>query len=223
MTTLQECAVEVDAEPGYSSGFHVHVDMSGADTSVRSTVWLAFMMWEPFLSRVAAGRFPMLRDMNQSVMGITSLYVGNPVAYIMDSVQDEYRPGTIREMYDWFRRQDRHSNLNVRTNYDTFEFRVWNSTRSAWRMDLFSRLSVALCNPRVAAALVANPIPGFDYSRTSSMGRRQTIMSVPSSDAVDTFMTALRENRQGPTADLLRRQLDYIAAGRATDSAFTAA
>jgi len=41
---------------------------------------------------------------------------------------------------------DRHSNLAIRTRHDTWEFRVWNSTRSAWRWEMYAKMSLLLGN-----------------------------------------------------------------------------
>ncbi len=217
MTTLQTAALDVDAEPGMNAGFHVHVDMNEANTAQKANVLLGFVLWEPFLAEVAKGRFTSMRAMNTSARRRVRDYYG-------DYDYAEMNERSRAEMFSWYRSIDRHTNLNCRTNYGTFEFRVWNSTRSAWRMELFTRLSVALTNRNVAAALVANR-PTFTPARDrlGYSARNGAVTDALTDENVTTFKAALRAGRQGATIDLLDRQLRYIADGRMTDVEFTAA
>lgn len=50
---------------------------------------------------------------------------------------------------------DRHSWLNLSTRgYNTFEFRLWNATRVAWRMEMFVRASLLFMNPEAHGDLL---------------------------------------------------------------------
>lgn len=209
MSALQTAALEVDAEPGMNAGLHVHVDMSDTELQHKADVVWSFALWEPFLTELAKGRFTYLRGMN---MPSRRLLRGFRAWFNLDTTPDYNR----LDAYNAYRVQDRHSNLNVRTNYNTFEFRIWNSTRSAWRMELAARLSVALANRHVATSLIANN-PRFREDPYSGL------VNVITDDTVNTFKAALRAGRQGACIDLLDRQLRYIREGRPTDLEFTAA
>lgn len=209
MQAIQAAAVEVDAEPGMQAGFHVHVDMNDADMNTKANVLWAFMLWEPFITQVAKGRFELMRSMNTSVRRMMGNY-----RYITDEMNSNQL--AKNEAFQWYRNQDRHTNLNCRTNYGTLEFRVWNSTRSAWRMEMFSRLSVALANRNVAAHLSTNK-----PTMVNTYGDEYT--GVLSTENVELFKAGLRAGRQGAAIDVLDRQLAFISDGRATNLEFTTA
>lgn len=102
-------------------------------------------------------------------------------------------------LLDYHHASDRHSNLNVRTRHDTWEFRLWNSTRSAWRMELFARLSLAFTTPDIVSQL-----------------DRQW---VEDEEEQTNVLLAVCDN---PLRELLQRQLTFINDGRGTDEPFTA-
>lgn len=183
---LQQAALDVDAEPGEQAGFHVHVMPLTPQRAVRRSL-LAFMLWEPVLTRIAAGRFPAVRQMNRLVRQdvsyprlldwvydagngsqevverIDRFRVQNPLGgrAVIDwpqAVQDAQQQGTIAQLgrlvHTVHTHNDRHSNLNVSTNHGTVEFRLWNSSRSAWRMEMFCQASVALTDEAVTTSLI---------------------------------------------------------------------
>ena len=52
------------------------------------------------------------------------------------------------------RGNDRHTNLNVGARRAvTWEFRLWNSTRAAWRMEMYCEMSKAFMDPDFIAVL----------------------------------------------------------------------
>lgn len=69
MAALEDAACFVDAEPGYRSGFHVHVgrrhlpDSTAHGTFGADAFW-QFLRWEPVLINLAAGRFMQQRNGN---------------------------------------------------------------------------------------------------------------------------------------------------------------
>jgi hypothetical protein len=84
------------------------------------------------------------------------------VAWLEEFSADVYgRDVAIKQWaYDTtFMNVDRHSWLNIRTrNERTFEFRLWNSTRSAWRMEAFVRTSLLFVNPEATLDLANKPV-----------------------------------------------------------------
>lgn len=181
---LQQAALDVDAEPGENAGFHVHVmpTSNGAKRQALGAFMLwepvlhriaqgrfphlrpmnRYVRAEVTYSRLADWAY----DMDDSA---------NALDHARDAiVRDEF---SGREAIDWPRaiqasseagnmgrllrlieaahvHNDRHSTMNVATEHGTVEYRLWNSTRSAWRMELFCRLSVALTDPAVAGDLL---------------------------------------------------------------------
>lgn len=144
LAKLAQAAVDIDAEPDESAGVHVHIsveDIQGPRLSRGSAV-VAFYLWEPFLVRLASGRFARQRQNNAS-MRQTCLDNGFrlPTAYLS--------PTHRRNFADLWNDQDRHSNLCTNTRHNTWEFRLWNSTRSAKRLEMYVRVSLALMTPDV--------------------------------------------------------------------------
>lgn len=64
--------------------------------------------------------------------------------------------GTVKALVEEYARDlDRHSWLNLCTRgYNTFEFRLWNSTRVAWRMEMYVRASLLFMNPEAHGDLL---------------------------------------------------------------------
>src|SRR5690606_12871959 len=92
------------------------------------------------------------------------------------------------ELYDLHLGNDCHSLLNVPTNLGTWEYRLWNSTCMAWRMDLWCRLSLLMVHrPFVVALLDEDPEHWWD----------------------DTFLDLVLQH-DDTAADLLVRQFDYL-------------
>lgn len=173
MAELEAGTVEVDAEPGSGSGCHVHVgkshlmevneygDLTTTDAA-REAFW-AFIRWENVLVRLAAGRFQSQRDGNNypvrpHILRHLNTYMGSASGTGLGSLSiyeaNADRLASAKDMaYSFHYGNDRHSNLNINTRKPTWEFRLWNSTRAAWRMELWTRLSVALMDPAVHAVL----------------------------------------------------------------------
>ena len=202
MLTLQEACVEVDAEPGYQAGFHVHVSRPTGrggyveETTLGRLLW-NFCEWEHVLTAIAAGRFQNLRQgMNGSVRSLLQPYA-NAIfnrARTASMIQLRRTSGLTDEqaalLHDRHYGMDRHSNLSIRTRYETFEFRIWNSTRSAWRMELWCLLSLALMDPEFVAAM---------SDRT--LDAEPTILML---------IDLLNSNNRTRTGELLNRQFNYM-------------
>lgn len=178
MAALQEAAVEHDAEPGTRSGFHVHVGVDHLDEAQKIKAVYNLCRWEELLYELAAGSLPHgLRNENQRYQTQHLMLArdrlnmetnnGNPHADIVDGWQTDLRDGyRIRRagnleidyhLYQIALGADRHSSLNLRTGHGTWEYRLWNSTRSAWRMEMFCSLSLAMVEPGVIAAMADVP------------------------------------------------------------------
>lgn len=180
---IQEAAVEVDAEPGWDAGLHVHVDMSRTPASQRAATFVEFLRWQNVFVSFAIGRFEYLRDNNRSPLDNLLPYIRNirddapwcdvpreiidadgnyipnpswrePARFTMPLathwLSQGVPPGRRMNLYagilDYNNNCDRHSYLCTHTRYGTWEFRVFNSTRSAWRMELSCELARAWAN-----------------------------------------------------------------------------
>lgn len=162
---LQQAALDVDAEPGPQAGMHVHVGIDHMSEQDKADAIWAFVKYEPVLLRIAAGRWhnhrggnSTLRETCQWALRDWGFDAAGSGAWSDAQEHNEY-PRLRRQLLAFHQRNDRHSNLNVNTGHGTFEYRLWNSTRSAWRMELFTRLSVALVDPVVTAVLNAEEFP----------------------------------------------------------------
>jgi hypothetical protein len=202
---LQDAALEVDAEPGLQAGMHVHVGIAERSLDQCAQAFWAFLRYEPLLVHIAAGRWAQHRGGNESVRSMISYALAgrdpeehsrpvDAIASIEENVDRGNRfRDVLRYVYEEHRCNDRHSNLNVNTGHGTFEYRLWNSSRSAWRMEMFTRLSVALVDPDVVTAMLQADLP-----------RRTT------RQAVDRFATLLLDAGHDRAAELVDRQATYL-------------
>lgn len=206
MHALQEVAVEVDAEPSLNAGFHVHV---GKPTSWRDrhNGFAAFLRYEDVLTNLAAGRFCHMREFNYSLRGAlygavsvydladttgiavdvltNNLYSGCfNVDYLL-ALNASTRGEVIAQFYERAFHMDRHSNLAINTASGvTWEYRLWNSTRSAWRMEMFCRLSLLMADHEAQRLLL-----DLDYDASEDR-----LMEV--ADVVDPNLPPLLERQQ---------------------------
>lgn len=207
---LQDAAVEFDAEPGTRSGFHVHVgvDHLNEDNKIKAVYNLA--RWEQLLYDIAAGSLPIgargenrryqddhlprAHQLAQQTRRFSSAEY--PRREVIDGFTVDPDDGYIiapapeaqsieRVLYRVASEADRHSSLNLRTNHGTWEFRLWNSTRSAWRMEMFCHLSLALVEPDVILAMYDTPDDNLD---------------------LDTFEAIIREQYNSDLAEMVARQ-----------------
>lgn len=163
---VQEAAVSVDAEPGLNAGFHVHSSVEDLSYGQKANIVRNFALWEPCLSVIAGGLWNRARRQsyssgNQPVRdclrpGIESylgVVCGNNREW-HDTLADISWPETGIDLFDEHYESNRHNNLNVNTGHGTFEFRLFNSTRTAWRMELFARLADAMTTPSIVSAMI---------------------------------------------------------------------
>lgn len=191
---LQLLAVETDAEPGTTAGFHVHVapdeSLDSNDSIRRGRIALQFARAEPALMLLARGAMPHVREYNYPIAPGFRYWLADNIgqsedelcitrrekrtAVQLDRFNDQHRDDVVmmRCLFDHARGFDRHSNLNLRPA-ETVEFRLWNSTRAAWRMELFVRMSVFMssragvegceAHDSLARTCYTNPELGVDF------------------------------------------------------------
>lgn len=198
---LSNAAVDVDAEPGVNSGLHVHVGIGGLDYfDLCRSLW-QIARWEPVLTRIAGGRWSDQREgMNTTLRNVLLPNTRRlaPDGEVNAEFWRNYTPEDcyLDDMLNRSQCSDRHSNLNTGANRaPTWEFRLWNSTRSAWRMEMFSGLSIALMDPEVTAGLAELETP---------LRRRS-----PSS-GIDNVALACDNAGHSRTAELVSRQAAYL-------------
>jgi hypothetical protein len=214
MVMLQDAAVEADGTPGYNSGFHVHSLMPSDATELirRSERFFQYLRWEPTLALISRGRFDILRSMNASVFSAMT-YKFEEIAVALPSYSSrrirvgqlpqmvfeyydtitstEVKREICRALYRDHRQHDRHSYLNVNTRWDTWEFRLFNSTRSAWRMELFCLIALAFANNGFVNLLAEPPASEILYPN------------------IPLFTKILQDSGMGRAADLLTQQIEY--------------
>lgn len=209
MKALETVAVDVDAEPGPNSGFHVHVGMADLGVTNRAEILWQFLRWEHILERIAGGRWSHQRDgQNRTVKTCLSYYFnectrstltpGSILAWergVFGS-DDDHALDLKRRLVEEHACSDRHSNLNTANRrHPTWEFRLWNSTRVAWRMELFTGLSVALVDPSVVANLGELVPP--------------TRLRLPAT-GIESVALACDDAGHSRTAELLTKQAEYL-------------
>jgi hypothetical protein len=127
------------ATVGTGQGFHVHVDKRDLSHAARGRLWRLFVKYQQDLGRFANGQFSDVRTYN------------GPLRYFRQFT-------TLSEDQFWSQRNltrvgracGHSADLYTRSfwlnddNANTYEFRLWNSTRVAWRMHLAVGISVAL-------------------------------------------------------------------------------
>ena len=205
---LEEASVLTDAEPGLQAGFHVHVGRGHLRPAGRGRLVWAMMLYEPLLLQIASGRFTQHRGWNSPLAETMSgfmhewLYDNKGVSVYSYSVQcadikelidadETLRNLFYRGLANAHRNVDRHSSMAFSPRYPTMEFRLWNSTRSAWRMELWCRLSLLLADPEFV---------------THALERHTEAMTLEGfCEVVYSFCNVSRE-----TSELLKRQHHFI-------------
>lgn len=229
---LCDFAVDVDAEPGMSAGCHVHVNTSKLNAaSKRDLAFTAFVLWEPALMFLSAGRFAENRA-NNSMLS-TSLALRNPYGdntislntsggtrrptWMIDDDLKRYDPVDLLNdinLRPLLRHRafnsDRHANLNMNTGHPTWEFRLWNATRAAWRIKMFAGLSCAFMTPKVLIDLLDGWSKDFqDYD--------------PEDSEPATALVPIIGKHDSGLAALMERQIEYnLTTGPSVPSYFAA-
>lgn len=218
---VQEAAWEVDAVPGMNSGMHVHVGMANwrytsSDRMPQAEMFYQWLRWEKVFAKIGQGRFDQMRGFNQTKRdqfsyqiergfywgddshrnrNIDKFYLGGWSAWFeaVESLEREVRDNLLLEMIQVSREHDRHSFLATHTRHNTWEFRLWNSTRVAWRMELFVELSRLFVSPEFNDRLA-----GISYGEDPE--KNDPIKAIPS-------LLEIMPDRVRP---LLERQLNWL-------------
>lgn len=138
---LTDAAATVGATTSARCGLHVHVDSTDREMDV-AIAYLAFERY--FTEIIAPGRASQKRDMNTTLMQSYREYLVNRGLESrpgVDPWKDVSREG-LRTTLRAAIQADRHVDLNW-SRYRTWEFRVFNATNAAWRIELACRISVA--------------------------------------------------------------------------------
>jgi hypothetical protein len=178
---------------------------------------VAFAKYEKVLLDISGGRWMRNRGFNNSVADIMNRGLRNQFTETEYQdyadwvrIQSTTSPGDLsafrwvlttdrvdgrrkRALYnsavEFHAMADRHSNLNISTGHGTWEYRLWNSTRSAWRMQLWIRLSLALMDENVYNAMYEAPMDDV---------------------TLDGFLGIISEHSDIDTYNLLARQVSYL-------------
>lgn len=205
---LEEASVQTDSEPGLQAGFHVHVGRSHLLPAGRGRLVWMMMLFEDVLLQIASGRFTSHRGWNsrlEEVMspfmcdwiyenkGVTIYDTEEQRSNVMEliSTSEDFARTFYRALGAAHRSVDRHTSMAFSPRFPTMEFRLWNSTRASWRMELWCRLSLLLAEPAFTKHALDN------YAPHMSVGAFV--------DIVKSYCNVSRE-----TSVLLERQQNFI-------------
>lgn len=218
-TALQENAVEVDAEPGLTAGMHVHVKPRDPET-MRDLLW-EFVRWEHVIKVLATGPFAEHRTMNTDVATYAQTWFdmysrgdfpasaresGLVVVAMNSLVGDDNRRERLRQaLHQFVIEQDRHANLAFSRTHGTAELRVWNSTRSAWRMRMYTSVSRLFANPEFLDLIGQVELEGEHDSMRATF--------TPDVEANIAKFTETAQSIDPQAAELMERQREFQQRG----------
>lgn len=161
MTALETAAFLHDAEPGIGAGFHVHARTAmlhlrtdePCDESF--TTFLSVLLTLPGLRWLGSGRHLTFGNNNHDTLDTVARMVLNidtnarsiPATFIAWANNENNERELWMPFYWDIVSADRHGHVNWRTRYDTIEFRLFRSTRMAWRMELYCLLAALSVSP----------------------------------------------------------------------------
>lgn len=170
---IEEAAVALNTEPSLTAGFHVHVSREHLTLPQRGRLVLAFTGWEQALLQLGSGRWPSNRNWNgllsdnlrytfdailsSGVFGerdITLPKFGQILNCLRNTDDENLKRMTYRKIAREHQHIDRHTSMAFSERHPTMEFRLWNSTRAAWRMELWCRLSLLMADPRFVSLML---------------------------------------------------------------------
>lgn len=173
VNAIQAAAFKTDAVAGTDAGFHVHVRSS--DEMDLAKIGRAFILVESALmADLSPGALYAQRGFN--------LHAGRALMQNVSSYVSMYDSEWVRTHEDvvwgWTYASERHSNLWYSGRTGTMEFRLWNSTRSAWRMELYVRLSLLMCSDEFTDTVLAHsdPLEGLMKFVEKPVSRRNSAM-----------------------------------------------
>jgi hypothetical protein len=144
---LTAAASEVGATTSARCGLHVHVDtgltyLNEGRNNRQRIVPAAYLAFERYFTEIVApGSSVRKRDMNSTLMEATRSYVSD--AYGNATTWMDMGRGQVDDLLMQAITRDRHVDLNWSRRHNTWEFRVFNATNAAWRIELACRMAVA--------------------------------------------------------------------------------
>ena len=245
MFELQESALDVDASISTSCGLHIHLGNTDGSTLAQSELlslaWLGVEphLWDHVAGAAWAGRrgdqnaLVSTAVLNQMMMG-SGLWERHGRWISQESELDDMSFDLRRDYATSLQRRleqmtwDRHSDLARAGHGGTYEVRIFNATRVAWRIEMACRLAVALVDPAVASVF-AEPTREFLFGDLNHLGRQMMhlrrglrrggrqyqlneapIIANPPV-TFETFMEVLNDHDER-LGELLRKQTGYTAA-----------
>lgn len=172
-TSIEHAAYETDAEPGILAGFHVHARHSvlhmRTDSPSLSTfrTFIATNLMLPALISLGVGRHLEFGYNNSNTLETLDVARGtmttshNTRDWLLDwydrfNAVEEFENDDQYNTWRYITTTDRHGYINWRTRYDTIEFRLFRSTRMAWRMELYALLAMLTVSPLFHDALITH-------------------------------------------------------------------
>lgn len=242
MYALQEAALDVDAAIDMHCGMHVHI--GGEDIANTEHLGMAWLGLEPLLwEHVADGAWGRRRNSNVllstmicDVMQSDRVWERHDLYPVPERQLGTCPDQFVREYQNALRYRlqgmgwDRHCDLALAGHGGTYEFRIFNATRVAWRIELACRLSVAICQPDIAEHF-ANQTEEWLFGGAEFGGRMQALRQgyrrsgrqystreIPPLLAdlpisFDDFMAVMRDHDER-LGELLAKQTGYSAARR---------
>lgn len=205
-TDLEAAAIQTDTEPGLEAGFHVHVGRNHLSKAARGKLVVAMTLWENTLFDVAAGRWPHNRGWNMSLTSLMQycfmdelemagmheiILVPKNLHKLATDIRNTTTGNLVfRRIADAHMEVDRHSSMAFSPRWPTMEFRLWNSTRAAWRMELWCRLSLLFADIDFIDTLLDEWTPDLSMSHF--------------------FATVCGSNADDRLKELLERQVRYV-------------
>ena len=142
---LCDAALQVDATTSTSTGMHVHVSREGLSADETNEVALAYFLTERYFSEIVApGASRSKREMNVTLTQAARSYVAQWRTWeqFIAGAEDVGRV-RVGQILRAAIEQDRHVDLALSRRLPTWEFRVFNSTLAAWRIELAVRMATS--------------------------------------------------------------------------------
>lgn len=195
---IERALAVADARISTSCGFHVHVSVNGGLPHLGRAIETYCAVEEHLVRMLAPGRWRSKRSMNLTIIEGVRL-LDDHATYIGEGVDwDRPRDTIVRAIG-----HDRHMDLNIdgdRTQ--TVEYRLWNATMMAWRMELACRLSCWLATHTLKYPSLASVLE-------TAVTNRGVSVILPATLTWDEFVADVEVD--DPTcASLMSRQAAYV-------------
>lgn len=146
--SLERAFAMSGAAPGQSSGCHVHVDRRDLDIEHERNLLHLFGRYNPDLQVLAYGRMRRNRGYNLPLRTKPSRGDGGSFDFWANDWYAPYDQHTEYH-YEQYRWMDYsygwpQKGADLARRASTYEFRLWNATRAAWRWHMFAGVSVAM-------------------------------------------------------------------------------